>query len=200
MSRGRRAFSLIELLVVIFIIAVLMGILLPVLSKARSASRRTTCRAQLRDIGNLFQLYLNENHLRVPRVNPLPSMQPPLVNAPPIFEVLDRYTKGSRQVWRCPSDQIRQDSGSGVPTGFETYFDREGGSYEYNVFFNAFAYDPFTGVNKVWLDALADSKRVGRPPEKLVVFNDFEPFHGTPGQVGAQNCLFADFHVADRKD
>src|SRR5262245_26515991 len=177
--RGRKdaAFSLVELLVVIGIIAVLLGILVPVLGKARTASRRTVCRGQLREIGNLFQLYLNENRLRVPRVNPIPSRQPPLVKAPSIFQVLDRYTKGSRQVWRCPADQITQPSDPGVPTGFETYFDREGGSYEYNMFFNAYAYDPLTGINKVWTDALADSKRINRPPEKLRVFNDFEQFH-----------------------
>src|SRR6185503_5832807 len=128
MSR-RRAFSLVELLVVIGIIAVLIGILLPVLGKARAASRRTVCRGRLRDIGNLFQMYLNENRQRVPRVNPLPSMTPRLVDAPSVFEVLDRYTKGSRQVWRCPSDHIAQEPGPGVPAGFDTYFDREGGSF-----------------------------------------------------------------------
>jgi prepilin-type N-terminal cleavage/methylation domain-containing protein/prepilin-type processing-associated H-X9-DG protein len=200
-SRGERAaFTLVELLVVIGIIAVLVGILVPVLAKARVAGRRTVCRGQLRDIGNLFQLYLNENRLRVPRVNPTPSRQPPLVEGPSIYEVLDRYTKGSRQVWRCPEDRITQPAEPAVPTGFETYFDREGGSYEYNVFFNAYA--AFSGINKVWTDALADAKRatppaLPKPPEKLRVFIDWEPFHGPLGQPGSLNCLFADFHVAD---
>ena len=197
MVMRRHAFSLVELLVVIGIIAVLMGLLLPVMSKARQASRRTACRAQLRDIGSLFQMYLNDNRQRVPRVNPMPSLRPPLVDAPSIFEVLDRYTKGSRGVWRCPADRIMQDL---RPDGHQTYFEREGGSYEYNAFFNAFAFDPLSGVNKVWTDALGDAKRHGRPPERLVIFRDFEPFHGRAGHPGAMNCLFADFHAGDARD
>jgi len=148
-------FTLIEVLVVIGIIAVLIGILLPTMSKARESANRTACAAQLRDVGNLFQMYLNENKQRVPRVNPIPSI-PGILKAPSIYEVLDRYTKEGRQGWRCPADQIINRE-SGAATNVETYFEREGGSYAYNAFFNAFAFDERTGVNKVWRDALKDA-------------------------------------------
>ena len=82
MKRRNRGFTLVELLVVIGVIAVLIGILVPVLGKARISSKRTACQAQLRDIGNLFQMYLNENKQRVPRVNPTPSV-PGLVPGAP---------------------------------------------------------------------------------------------------------------------
>src|SRR5882724_3406423 len=72
--RRLRAFTLVELLVVVGIIAVLIGILLPTLSKARAASKRVACAAELRDIGNLFSMYLNDNKQRIPRVNPMPSV------------------------------------------------------------------------------------------------------------------------------
>ena len=196
----RHGFTLIELLVVVGIIAVLIAILLPMMGKAQRAGRRAACMGQLRDVGNLFQMYLNENKQRVPRVNPMPSQQPPLVKAPSIYAVLDRYTKDQRSGYRCPADAITQPPIAGIPIGFETYFEREGGSYEYNVFFNAFAFDLLSGVNKVWVDALADSKRHGRTPEKLVIFKDFEPFHGKVGVRGSLNCLFADFHVGDFLD
>ncbi len=55
-----RYFTLIELLVVIAIIAILAGILLPVISKAREKGKRTVCINNLKQLSLGFQLYVED--------------------------------------------------------------------------------------------------------------------------------------------
>jgi prepilin-type N-terminal cleavage/methylation domain-containing protein/prepilin-type processing-associated H-X9-DG protein len=60
-SRQKRlGFSLVELLVVVVIIALLLGILLPAVSNVREASRRATCKGNLKQVGIAAQQHLEK--------------------------------------------------------------------------------------------------------------------------------------------
>ena len=63
----RRAFTLVELLVVIGIIALLIAILMPSLSRARTQSQRVACMSNLRQLGAAFVMYTNANKGSFPR-------------------------------------------------------------------------------------------------------------------------------------
>jgi len=66
MRRFSRGFTLVELLVVIGIIAVLVGILLPTLNRARESAKRTQCLSNLRSIGQMLEIYALQNKDQVP--------------------------------------------------------------------------------------------------------------------------------------
>ncbi|MGA2498862.1 MAG: prepilin-type N-terminal cleavage/methylation domain-containing protein [Tepidisphaeraceae bacterium] len=57
MSLRRKAFTLVELLVVIGIIVLLISILLPVLTRAKEAAARTVCASNMRQLGMVFLQY-----------------------------------------------------------------------------------------------------------------------------------------------
>lgn len=70
----RRGFTLIELLVVIAIIALLLGVLLPALGKAKESARRLVCMALLKSFGTANMVYAaNHDSWFVPFSNPRPS-------------------------------------------------------------------------------------------------------------------------------
>lgn len=109
----RPAWSLLELLVVVGIIALLVGLMLPAVQAVRQSANQIQCASNLRQIGLAFQMYRDNHQGQFPVAARVPSVTPHL---PGLGQVLEQYTEG-RRIFRCPSDQ--------------TYFLTEGLSYEY---------------------------------------------------------------------
>lgn len=74
----RPGFTLVELLVVIAITALLLGILLPSLGRARDSARTTACLANTRALGLAWQMYASD---AADRSMPLAYVEPPEVAA-----------------------------------------------------------------------------------------------------------------------
>lgn len=94
---GRLAFTLVELLVVLAIIATLAGLLLPALSRAKGEAWGVACLNHLKQVGIAMVLYSDENGDALPRSQHsgeswVGSLQP--------------YAGGTN-LWRCPRDPHR---------------------------------------------------------------------------------------------
>src|SRR6185369_3037557 len=99
----RRAFTLIELLVVVGIIAVLIGILLPVLARARESSRRTSCLSSLRQLGQGLVMYANASRDFLPNGNEIGSFGDAAGQSRVMMALNDMYVKGPG-AFHCASD------------------------------------------------------------------------------------------------
>lgn len=155
---ARKAFTLVELLVVIGIIALLIAILLPSLQKAREAANSVKCASNMRQLASGVQLFAHEHKGYVPKAwfNDEPFL-PASADTRYSWEwrfpawgwdsVLLKYLK-NREVFRCPSDGSEVLRGEQFPpseyeAGVDPKVDDLPSSYRYNLSHHAWAFDAF---------------------------------------------------------
>ncbi|MFI5381336.1 MAG: prepilin-type N-terminal cleavage/methylation domain-containing protein [Tepidisphaerales bacterium] len=113
--RKRPAFTLVELLVVIGIIALLIAILLPALNKAQQQAKKVVCQSNLRGMGQAMALYIQEYKYYTGHCVFLPNGRPIVAVWP---TRLRKAMKGGREMFNCPAQPTeyrwRADYGSGA--------------------------------------------------------------------------------------
>jgi prepilin-type N-terminal cleavage/methylation domain-containing protein len=107
-TTARRAFTLIELLTVIAIIAILAGILFPVFAKAREKAEQTQCINNVKQLGTAVNMYATDYDSKLPVIGD--------TNAPLYWPAtLYPYTKND-QILICPASTLDQNwSNSATP-------------------------------------------------------------------------------------
>ena len=170
----KKGFSIIELLVVISIIAVIAGVLLPALRRARLMAWRTACASNLHQVAIGLISYLDDNNQIMPPASEKPSLK--LDDKKSIAEILNPILRDP-EVFLCPGDSGR------------ILWQAEGSSYAYNSLMGG------QTVSRSFF-----STKLNVPEQNIHVMYDYECFHGKAKQKGAKNYLYADGHVGDIKE
>ncbi len=200
---------------VVAIIALLISILLPALSKAKENGRRAVCLSNLHHLGQAFQQYLHGSEDILPAAAQMPSVdgQDPEEDFyhPPIMDYLMPYAR-NETLFRCPTDlpgRTKRDTDDPNKLG-ASYWETERTSYEYNhlssMLEDVIAQDGSPAKVNVG-DTIV--KVTPEPPGRfhpwlektsdMFLLTEFDAFHGQRGVQEIRHTLYADFHVEEHR-
>ena len=196
----RKAFTLLEILVVIAIIAILAAILFPAFARARENARRASCQSNLKQIGLGIALYTQDYDEKLSHYDGMGTPGPDSFTENDVLwaDVLQPYVK-SKQIFICPSA-----THSGSP---KTRTTTASASFYYGVAATLQTTEyAFTNHSPTPVSSLSEFTN---PSETLLVldrsdattasydyFVNDDPFRAA-GKLHFEgpNCLFADGHV-----
>jgi prepilin-type N-terminal cleavage/methylation domain-containing protein/prepilin-type processing-associated H-X9-DG protein len=211
-SRRRSAFTLIELLVVISIISLLISILLPSLSRARSQAKSVHCLARLKEMGNALASY--EVNYTVP---PSADWQPGSLDEQPgqrRGELCVRYGWQETLFAFLYLDEVRVAENFPVQRNIESrrweqfFICREAGQEEetnsghYRVYLPSWSYGSYRlGPGRRWdenthASPYSPSVR-DRVPPRLPLIGDANEYSERGDGVGTDDCSYIDAGEAD---
>lgn len=216
----RCAFTLVELLVVIAVIAILAALLLPALSRAKDSARKVACVSNLRQVGLAVYIYAQDHNGRIPYGPQAPPFTHPaefypstgsptslisLRSGPPVALglLLKDHLASTPKVLFCPgSDQPVDAAAELAKVG--TIQQAQGSYYYRHAGVTKLFYTPPEPVPNLQLDNLG-TNRQGRPIRALAMDCQFlcsgdVAVYGvkpsTHHRQLAANVLFSDGHVA----
>jgi len=203
---AKKAFTLIEVLVTMAIIAVLAVFLLPVLGRARESGRRVLCLNNLRQIGVAFYLYLddNDNCYLISATGTYYGGKTDMSEGVPgrdfSTKPLNSYLSiksasdfQSFEVFHCPDDTQPMREPDGRIFSSSSAFDTYGTSYQMNNYLTSLISQFPEGVIPVWAITVPHSK-TGLLWEHLW----YRPGHGGSYGPGSRKVmvLFLDGHAS----